>query len=1376
MVTGLAVAGRRAGKDGETSDYLLVNNAGTQVFFDDEDNDGDKAMVTGLAVAGRRAGKEDETNDYLTIKHEGTTVYINEEEEGTKSTYTGFAVAGRSAATDGNADILKVTQDSTRVYVSGGGSKSGFGVEGKEGAGGKSGFGVSEKGANGNAGYMDVTAQNFFAGYNAGEKTTSTGVDNTFVGNKAGIVNTTGKQNVFIGKEAGYSNTISQDNVFIGTQAGYMNTGSETLNIFNALTSSYETVPKGSDNVFIGNRSGYSNTTGSTNVFVGNQAGARNSTGSSNVFLGIDAGLRNNNGDANVFIGNNAGAENTSGGFNVFLGNVAGRNNIEGKYNVALGFAAGSSNENGDNNVFLGYKAGNGATKANNSIVIGYLAGEGYGHICEYSDNVFIGTKSGACNTGGSYNVFLGNNAGKGNSTGEKNVFIGDSAGVNNINGSNNVVLGKNAAGLMANLDSSIVIGVDAGKGLASGFSNSNVFIGSKAGYSQRVGRDNVFIGKNAGYSNESGYNNLFFGSNAGRNSIRGFDNVFIGKEAGYSIESGDNNLFFGNNAGRNSKKGNDNIFIGNNAGHGQSSTLGDDEFCDGNIAIGKDAAYMHTRGSGNVYIGENAGYENHLGEGNVFIGNNAGKHEHGSHMLYISSSEDGYSSLISGSFLNKYVRINNQLYVDNIEVSKEAKFSSIRTYGSIVAKKETYHIDSLFNFDHLCKVETDIVKGSFLLIDAVASTLKPYQTSYDLGASDKRWNGVYASTINTSGDATVGSLTTTGAANVGSLTANGNLTVSGLVASTLKPSGTSYDLGGTNNRWNGVYASTINVSGNATLGSLSTTGTATVGSISTTGSISGGDISGSTITTTGAANLGSLSSSSISTSSINCSGIIIADVYMTTAHLYSEDADISGKLTVSGKVASTLKPNATNLDLGGSGSYERWKSVYANEINASSKSISGTFNSTGENYGNGITLGGTQYSKYVSCGINASGSRNGDPGSPATNFGIYAYASGNGYSSSYKNNNYAIYAKAEGSNANNYAGYFEGLVNVTGQTTVGSLSTSGSISGGAISGSSLSTSGDLTVSGSVASTLKPSVSGSTTVSTYDLGGTNNRWNGVYASTINTSGAATVGSLTTSGDATVGTISASNTKTSGTFTSTGNSYGSDGIKIGETTFTNKVACGIYAKASGGGTSSAGATNIGIYAYATGSGKSDNVRNKNYAIYAKASGNNADSYAGYFENTSGSDGIALSAKSNNGWAGYFEGNVYLSNSYSSSDSRLKKDVQTIDGALGKVLKLRGVSYYWKNKAEMGADSAYAHNDTEKHIGVIAQEIEQEFPELVKTDHHGYKTVEYSAIAPILIEAVKELKAEKDALQAEKDALEAKVEKLEAQMQEILEKLK
>ena len=162
--------------------------------------------------------------------------------------------------------------------------------------------------------------------------------------------------------------------------------------------------------------------------------------------------------------------------------------------------------------------------------------------------------------------------------------------------------------------------------------------------------------------------------------------------------------------------------------------------------------------------------------------------------------------------------------------------------------------------------------------------------------------------------------------------------------------------------------------------------------------------------------------------------------------------------------------------------------------------------------------------------------------------------------------------------------------------------------------------------------------------------------------------------------------------------------------------------------------------------------------------------------------SGGTAIGVYGKATNGttnWAGYFEGAVKVTGTINgttvgSSDSRLKKDVQTIDGALGKVLKLRGVSYYWKNKEEMGADSAYAHSDTQKHIGVIAQEIEQEFPELVHTDGNGYKSVEYSAIAPILIEAVKELKAEKDELQTKVDNQQQQIDELKRLVEELMKK--
>ena len=82
----------------------------------------------------------------------------------------------------------------------------------------------------------------------------------------------------------------------------------------------------------------------------------------------------------------------------------------------------------------------------------------------------------------------------------------------------------------------------------------------------------------------------------------------------------------------------------------------------------------------------------------------------------------------------------------------------------------------------------------------------------------------------------------------------------------------------------------------------------------------------------------------------------------------------------------------------------------------------------------------------------------------------------------------------------------------------------------------------------------------------------------------------------------------------------------------------------------------------------------------------------------------------------------------------SDSRYKKEIQTLPSALENILSLRGVSYYWKDR-----------DDDTQQIGVIAQEVEKIYPQLVHTNEDGYKSVAYSNLVSPLIEAVKELHA-------------------------------
>tara|TARA_R110000772_G_scaffold229993_1_gene340803 strand:- start:6316 stop:7608 length:1293 start_codon:yes stop_codon:yes gene_type:complete len=80
----------------------------------------------------------------------------------------------------------------------------------------------------------------------------------------------------------------------------------------------------------------------------------------------------------------------------------------------------------------------------------------------------------------------------------------------------------------------------------------------------------------------------------------------------------------------------------------------------------------------------------------------------------------------------------------------------------------------------------------------------------------------------------------------------------------------------------------------------------------------------------------------------------------------------------------------------------------------------------------------------------------------------------------------------------------------------------------------------------------------------------------------------------------------------------------------------------------------------------------------------------------------------------------------------SDERLKSDIKTIDNALDKVSQMRGVSFV---------------KNGHKSIGVIAQEVQKVFPEIVSTekkDGEEYLGVAYGNIVGVLIEAIKDLK--------------------------------
>ena len=96
---------------------------------------------------------------------------------------------------------------------------------------------------------------------------------------------------------------------------------------------------------------------------------------------------------------------------------------------------------------------------------------------------------------------------------------------------------------------------------------------------------------------------------------------------------------------------------------------------------------------------------------------------------------------------------------------------------------------------------------------------------------------------------------------------------------------------------------------------------------------------------------------------------------------------------------------------------------------------------------------------------------------------------------------------------------------------------------------------------------------------------------------------------------------------------------------------------------------------------------------------------------------------------------------------SSDKRLKKNIKPISSALDKLLQISGVEFDWIEKKEV-------HSHKGHDVGVIAQEVEEILPEVVVTRDNGYKAVNYEKIVPLLIEAIKDLKAEVDELKKSK----------------------
>lgn len=122
-----------------------------------------------------------------------------------------------------------------------------------------------------------------------------------------------------------------------------------------------------------------------------------------------------------------------------------------------------------------------------------------------------------------------------------------------------------------------------------------------------------------------------------------------------------------------------------------------------------------------------------------------------------------------------------------------------------------------------------------------------------------------------------------------------------------------------------------------------------------------------------------------------------------------------------------------------------------------------------------------------------------------------------------------------------------------------------------------------------------------------------------------------------------------------------------------------------------------------------------------------------------------------------------GTITGSGSLISSDERFKSDIKPLENGLALIRQLNGRTYSFK-KEEKFAERAFPQGRMD---GFIAQEMQKVMPEAVVKQPDGYYAVNYDAVIPVLVEAVKQL----DAKQTETAQLQQQLVDMKSQLAEL-----
>ena len=195
----------------------------------------------------------------------------------------------------------------------------------------------------------------------------------------------------------------------------------------------------------------------------------------------------------------------------------------------------------------------------------------------------------------------------------------------------------------------------------------------------------------------------------------------------------------------------------------------------------------------------------------------------------------------------------------------------------------------------------------------------------------------------------------------------------------------------------------------------------------------------------------------------------------------------------------------------------------------------------------------------------------------------------------------------------------------------------------------------------------------------------------------------------------------------------GNSCGMVGLAVASSQLTGGSACGLY----------------GIAGYAK--------TGYNYGVIGTLSGTGFNGAGIYGSATSNDTGALIEGR----YAGYFRGNILVTGTVngvtiSSSDYRLKENVENLpSNTLDDICKINVIKFNYKQREVENADGKmvglYEEDSpvlTHKHYGVIAQELQKIYPDLVIEGEDGYLSVNYVELVPLLIQSVQELSAKLD----------------------------